>query len=146
MYTASNERPTHSFAGGFGVNDSRHWVQFWDSDTVCPFIYRRRSNSRPQTASADQAPIKTVPANCWTILLDKWNVTELRLSANYDPTAHRWDLEPNGIMQMNSWFSANFGDDRADKIYLESGDFAWSVYERTSVVVATGSDEINQLC
>ena len=86
-------------------------------------------------------PIKTVPANCWMILLDKWNVTDVLLSANYDPTAHRWDIEPDGLMRL---FSAL--DDRADKTHLESGDFAWSVYERTSAVVATGSDEINQLC
>ena len=80
-------------------------------------------------------PIKTVPANCWMILLDKWNVTDVLLSANYDPTAHRWDIEPDYTM-LHSFLSSSIAE----------GYFAWSVYERTSAVVATGNHQMNQLC
>ena len=90
-------------------------------------------------------PLKTVPANCWMILLDKWEVSDVGLSANYDPTAHRWDLEPDDTMFLRSFLSSS-ANPLDPKTYLGSGDFAWSVYERTSAVVATGSDEINQLC
>ena len=78
--------------------------------------------------------------------MSKWEVSDVGLTANYDPAAHRWDIEPDDWMFTRSQVRSIFGDDPADKTYLESGDFAWSVYECTSAVVATGSDEINQLC
>jgi len=67
------------------------------------------------------------------ILLSKFEVSDVGFSADYDLTAHRWDLEPNGMRL-------------SIPLFWESGDFAWSVYERTSAVVATGNHQKNQLC
>ena len=64
-------------------------------------------------------PLKTSSANCWMFLVQR-NIVDLNMAADYDPTAHRWDIG--------------------------NSDFGWSVYERTGAVVTTGSERLNQLC
>ena len=80
-------------------------------------------------------PLKTVPANCWGILLSKLEVSDVGFSADFDPSAHGWDIEPDYTM-LHSFLSTSIAE----------GYFAWSVYERTSAVVATGNHQMNQLC
>ena len=64
-------------------------------------------------------PLKTSSANCGMFLVQR-NIVDLNMAADYDPTAHRWDIG--------------------------NSDFGWSVYERTGAVVTTGSERLNQLC
>ena len=68
---------------------------------------------------------------CWAGL-ERLGLSDM--SGDYDPTAHRWDIEGSA---KKAWTAA------ADNWAVV---YSWSLYERTGSVVATGDETLNKLC